>query len=82
MSWISYRICCILQCSQSTLTAKFEVIDPDFLTPQNKLTYVGLDISMDQHKNGSTYICLDQEDDLSAYYLDEIPELKDYRVVS
>ena len=36
---------------------------------------------MVQHKDGSTYICLDQEDDLSAY-LDEIPELKDYRVVS
>ena len=65
----------------SALRAKFEVTDPDFLTPQNKLTYVGLDISMVQHKDGSTYICLDQEDDLSAY-LDEIPELKDYRVVS
>jgi hypothetical protein len=65
----------------SALRAKFEVTDPDFLTPQNKLTYVGLDISMVQHTDGSTYICLDQEDDLSAY-LDEIPELKDYRVVS
>ena len=47
----------------------------------NSYVQTGLDISMVQHKDGSTYICLDQEDDLSAY-LDEIPELKDYRVVS
>lgn len=65
----------------SALRSKFEVTDPEFLTPTNKLIYVGLDISMVQHKGGSTYICLDQEDDLSAY-LEDISELRDSRVIS
>ena len=55
------------------LRDKFEVTKPDFLTPQNKLTYVGLDISMVQHKDGPTYICLDQEDGLSDCVLGRDP---------
>ena len=38
-------------------------------------------VSLVKHQDGSTYICLDQEDDLSAY-LEDISELRDYRVIA